>query len=206
MQMTARFTEAFAFAAALHRDQMRKTSEPRDTDDAPGIPYISHLMSVAALALENGADEDVAIAALLHDAVEDRGGQATAKLIGELFGERVQRIVVGCSDTDVRPKPPWKERKLAYIAHLKDADSDTRLVSLCDKVHNARSIVRDFNEVGVVLWSRFSEKDPMAHAWYYRALASELQRDNPPALWEELRRLVEQIERAAVTSPCHGEQ
>jgi (p)ppGpp synthase/HD superfamily hydrolase len=158
-------------------------------------------MSVAALALENGADEDVAIAALLHDAVEDQGGQETAKTIGRMFGERVRTIVEGCSDTDVQPKPPWKERKAAYLAHLKDADRETRLVSLCDKVHNARSIVRDFKEVGPVLWSRFNEKDPMAHAWYYRSLAMELQRDNPPVLWEELCGLVEQIEQAAIGSP-----
>src|SRR5205085_11747027 len=124
MSLTQRFEEALAFAARLHKSQLRKGT---------GVPYVSHLLAVAGIALEHGADEDEAIAALLHDAIEDQGGAATREEIRRRFGDRVVGIVDGCSDTDVSPKPPWRERKEAYIAHVRDASPSVRLVSAADK-------------------------------------------------------------------------
>jgi (p)ppGpp synthase/HD superfamily hydrolase len=125
-----RFDRAFAFARELHADQPRKQTT---------IPYVSHLMGVASLVLEDGGDEDEAIAALLHDAVEDQGGQRTLARVRKLFGQRVALIVEACSDTDVAPKPPWQERKASYIAHLRDPETSSSAirVSLADKLHNA---------------------------------------------------------------------
>src|SRR5271169_5402067 len=120
------------YALCLHAAQTRKGS---------GVPYISHLISVAALTLEYGGSEDEAIAALLHDAVEDQGGAATRADILRRFGPEVTAIVDGCSDTEVSPKPPWRARKEAYIAHLPTASESVQLVSACDKLHNARSLV-----------------------------------------------------------------
>ena len=146
-----------------------------------GIPYMAHVMSVCALALENGADEDVAIAALLHDAVEDsEDGEATHQVIDEQFGDRVARIVMACSDAVAvpgKPKPDWRERKETYLRQLADeADSDVLLVSACDKVHNARSIVTDLRTDGDAVWQRFTVTDPHAQLWYYTSVARD-----PPA-------------------------
>src|SRR3954449_6057545 len=107
--LTRRFQDAFELAFRLHRDQVRKGS---------GTPYVAHLNGVASIALEHGADEDQAIAALLHDAIEDQGGAATREEIRRLFGDRVTSIVDACTDSEVEPKPPWRPRKEAYIAHL----------------------------------------------------------------------------------------
>src|SRR6266581_8934404 len=120
IQIGPRFLRAFQFAAQMHSGQTRKAST---------IPYIAHLMGVASLVLEAGGDEDLAIAALLHDVVEDCGGAPMLKEVRRSFGSRVAKVVDGCTDTDVCPKPPWLERKEKYIAHLQKADADTRLVS-----------------------------------------------------------------------------
>src|SRR5262249_27252192 len=135
--LSDRFADAFQYALALHRNQARK--------DTP-IPYLSHLMSVSGLALELGASEDEAIAALLHDAVEDQG--VTVEEISQRFGKTVAMIVEGCTDTDKVPKPPWRARKESYIAHVRSAPASVRLVSSCDKLHNARSIVADYRRQG----------------------------------------------------------
>jgi (p)ppGpp synthase/HD superfamily hydrolase len=147
-------------ASGLHRSQARKGTS---------LPYISHLLGVASLVLEDGGSEDEAIAALLHDAVEDQGGQATLLLIQERFGPDVAGIVEACSDTDVVPKPPWRERKEAYIAHLATAPPEVIRVSLADKLHNARAIVRDLRVHGPSLWERFHPDADQV--WYYDALA-----------------------------------
>lgn len=159
---------------------------------------MAHVMSVAALALENGADEDVAIAALLHDTVEDsEDGEATHHVIEEQFGDRVARIVIACSDAVAvpgKPKPDWRERKEAYIRHLDaDADSDVLLVSACDKVHNARSILADLGTDGDLVWQRFTVSDPHAQLWYYTTVAEILQRRLPSPLTDELGRVVMEI-------------
>src|ERR1700730_4621786 len=143
----ARLSEAAVFAIALHAHQERKGS---------GIPYIAHLMSVAALVLEHGGDEEQAIAGLLHDAIEDVGAEQEA-VIAERFGPRVAGIVRACTDADIRPKPPWRARKEAYIAHLEHADRDTLLVSCADKLHNARAIVGDLRTHGLAVLERFAE-------------------------------------------------
>jgi (p)ppGpp synthase/HD superfamily hydrolase len=159
---------------------------------------MAHVMSVSALALENGADEDVAIAALLHDTVEDsEDGEATYSVIDEQFGERVAGIVMACSDAVAvpgKPKPEWHERKEAYVRHLNDdADADVLLVSACDKVHNARSILTDLGTDGDAVWQRFTVSDPHAQLWYYTTVAEILQRRLPGPLTDELGRIVKDI-------------
>ncbi|MEB3226666.1 MAG: HD domain-containing protein, partial [Synechococcus sp.] len=139
MQLSDRFAEALVFAEKLHRRQIRKGS---------GIPYVAHLLGVTSLVLEAGGDEDEAIAALLHDAIEDQGGQQTRALIQTKFGDRVAKIVAGCSDSfDGEVKKPWRERKEAYLHHLQTAEPSVRLVSMADKLYNAQSILRDYQQV-----------------------------------------------------------
>src|SRR5437660_4807656 len=127
MALTARFEEALTFATQLHAQQVRKGTR---------IPYVAHLLAVTALVLENGGDEDEAIAALLHDAIEDQGGAATREEIRRHFGNRVVEIVDGCTDAEVIPKPPWRPRKETFIAHLREASASVRLVVASDKLHN----------------------------------------------------------------------
>jgi (p)ppGpp synthase/HD superfamily hydrolase len=193
--LTSRFANAVAFACELHRTQTRRGTQ---------IPYVAHLLGVASLALEHGADEDEAIAAILHDAVEDQGGAPTAVKIRDRFGERVAEIVLSCSDTDVVPKPPWRARKEKYVAHLAEATESARLVSACDKLHNARAILSDYRELGEALWGRFREGRE-GTLWYYRAVLEQL-RASPPGpsglrLVDELERAVEALERLAPRSP-----
>ncbi len=141
--LTRRFEEALSFAARLHEQQKRKGTD---------IPYVSHLLAVAAIVLEDGGDEDEAVAALLHDAVEDQGGKATLQVIRKRFGDRVAGIVAGYTDSDETPKPPWRERKEKYIAHLRHAPHEVLRVSVADKLHNARAILRDLRKHGERLW------------------------------------------------------
>jgi (p)ppGpp synthase/HD superfamily hydrolase len=155
-----RFLRAFSFAAEKHKGQTRKAST---------IPYIAHLMGVASLVLEAGGDEDLAIAALLHDVVEDCGGAPMLKEIRRRFGQRVAKVVHGCTDADTNPKPPWRERKESYIRHLSAADADTRLVSAADKLNNVRSILSDYRAIGESVWSRFNGGSE-GTLWYYRTL------------------------------------
>jgi (p)ppGpp synthase/HD superfamily hydrolase len=179
-----RFADALAMAYELHGRQRRKGSN---------IPYISHLMAVSALVLEHGGDEDEAIAALLHDAVEDQGGQPTLKRIEDTFGPRVGAIVAGCSDTDVVPKPPWRERKERYIAHVHTADASVRLVSSCDKLHNARTLLADYRLVGEALWSRFSASRDET-LWYYRSLVDAYRSHGNSAVVDELERVLDDLD------------
>jgi GTP pyrophosphokinase len=155
-----RFLRAFLFAAEKHSGQARKAST---------IPYIAHLMGVASLVLEAGGDEDLAIAALLHDVVEDCGGVPMLKEVRRRFGKRVAAIVEGCTDADTVPKPPWRERKEQYLRNLKTADADTRLVSAADKLNNVRSILSDYRSIGESVWSRFNGGRE-GTLWYYRTL------------------------------------
>jgi (p)ppGpp synthase/HD superfamily hydrolase len=188
--LTARFDKALVFASELHRKQVRKGTT---------IPYVSHLLGVASLALEHGADEDEAIAALLHDAVEDQGGKKTRERIRRRFGERVARIVDGCTDGDAVPKPPWKERKVAYLAHLSQASPSVLLVSASDKLYNARAILRDYRSIGEKLWARFTGGRE-GTLWYYRALVDTYEKAKPSVptpLLDELDRTVEALEQLA---------
>ena len=144
----------------MHKSQTRKTTT---------IPYIAHLMGVASLVLEAGGDEDLAIAALLHDVVEDCGGAPMLKEVRRQFGPRVAKVVEDCTDADTYPKPPWRERKEKYIRHLKNADADTQLVACADKLNNVRSILNDYREIGEAVWSRF-KGGREGTLWYYRTL------------------------------------
>jgi (p)ppGpp synthase/HD superfamily hydrolase len=154
---------------------------------------------VTALTLEFGGDEDEAIAALLHDAVEDQGGAATAETIRSKFGDRVADIVLSCTDCDCTPKPPWRQRKEAYIAHLQAATPSALLVSACDKLHNARTILADYREQGDALWSRFSGgRDTL---WYYRALVDAFRARGMSRVVDELDTAVSEMERLSLRPP-----
>ncbi|MGA7987168.1 MAG: HD domain-containing protein [Candidatus Dormiibacterota bacterium] len=187
--LTSRFAAAFALAYLVHGQQLRKKT---------GIPYMAHVMAVSALALEHGADEDVAIAALLHDSVEDSvDGEATHAIIQQEFGSRVAQIVMACSDAVAvpgKPKLAWRERKERYLEHLdEDADGDVLLVSACDKVHNASSVLADLRSEGDVVWQRFTVSDPAQQLWYYTGVAEILRRRLPGALSDQLGEIVNEI-------------
>lgn len=162
--LTSRLDEAAAYARALHAPQVRKGTT---------VPYFSHLMAVSAAVLENGGSEDAAIAALLHDAVEDCGGTPVLEEIRARFGDHVAHIVEACSDSlvaDAAHKLPWEERKRAYLASLAHKHPDALLVTLCDKLHNARAIRQDLRQHGDELWSRFGGKPAAQVVSYYSAL------------------------------------
>ena len=167
--LTERFDDALVYASRIHREQTRKGS---------GVPYIAHLLGVASLALEAGATEGQAIAALLHDAVEDQGGASRLADIRERYGDEVADIVGHCTDADVEPKPPWRPRKEAYIASLAHKPKTSLLVSLADKTHNIGTILADLASSGSSVWDRFTGKKD-GTLWYYAALAESFQTNLP---------------------------
>ncbi len=187
MTLSERFSEALVFAASLHADQRRKVG---------GEPYLAHLLGVASIAMQYGADEDEAVAALLHDAIEDQGGAPTRDAINRRFGTRVATIVEGCSDTDQTPKPPWQDRKQAYLDHLADASASVRLISGSDKLHNVRSLLVDYRREGEALWGHFGGGRD-GTLWYYRAVVDTLGKADRTPLVEELDRAVSELERLA---------
>jgi (p)ppGpp synthase/HD superfamily hydrolase len=193
IKLGPRFLRAFLFAAEKHKDQPRKTTT---------IPYISHLMGVASLVLEAGGDEDLAIAALLHDVVEDCGGAPMLKDVQRRFGARVAKVVEGCTDADAYPKPPWGERKEKYIERLKGADDDTRLVSAADKLNNVRSILSDYRADGESIWSRFNGGRE-GTLWYYRTLRDEFLRRPLNRITRDLELAVNELETLAARSRNH---
>jgi (p)ppGpp synthase/HD superfamily hydrolase len=179
-----RLQRAFRYAAKWHDGQSRKST---------AVPYLSHVMAVASLVLEAGGDEDLAIAALLHDVVEDCGGMPRLREIRRMFGSRVAHIVEGCTDTFVEPKPDWVERKRGYLEEVKHADDETRLVSASDKLHNVRTILADFRNHGDAIWIRFNGKKE-GTLWYYRALSDEYAK-KPNRITRELEIAVQELER-----------
>jgi len=187
MALSPRYTAALAFAAELHAAQERKGS---------GTPYVAHLLSVSALVLEDGGDEDQAIAALLHDSVEDQGGRPTLERVRARFGDRVAAIVEACTDADTVPKPPWRARKEAYVAHIRTAPPEVRRVSSADKLHNARAILADYRTMGDALWSRFTGGRE-GTLWYYRALVDAFTAAGGGPIVDELTRVVGEMERLA---------
>jgi (p)ppGpp synthase/HD superfamily hydrolase len=187
MKLSPKFEEALLYATRIHGGQLRKKTR---------IPYIGHLLGVTAIAMEYGANETEAIGALLHDAVEDCGGPARQHEIEEKFGAAVATIVAGCTDTDQTPKPPWRERKEKYIAHLQSASASTRLVSAADKLHNAQAILHNLREDGEEVWTRFKGGREGA-LWYYRSLVTAFRKHGESALIDELDRVVTQIEKLA---------
>lgn len=192
MAVSERFGDAVTWAAELHGDQVRKGT---------AIPYLSHLLAVASLVFEAGGTEDQAIAAVLHDSLEDT--DATAADVERRFGAEVASIVVACSDTTVRPKPPWRERKAAYLAHLEDPATPVEVlrVSAADKLHNARSILADLRSVGDATWDRFNEGVD-GQLWYYGRLTEILGRRLPGRLTDELARVVADIRLCAQNGPA----
>ena len=153
-------------------------------------------MGVASLVFEAGGDEDLAIAALLHDVVEDCGGAPMLKEVRRRFGARVAKVVDGCTDADTDPKPPWRERKEKYIARLRKEDEDTRLVSAADKLNNVRSIISDYRAVGESVWSRFNGGRE-GTLWYYRTLRDEFLRHPPNRITRDLALAVSELESLA---------
>jgi (p)ppGpp synthase/HD superfamily hydrolase len=181
--LTSRFERALLFASRQHAGQLKKGTT---------VPYIAHLLGVASLVLEAGGDEDLAIAALLHDVVEDCGGLPVLKKVRKLFGKRVAHIVDACSDyrgpAGVQ-KPEWRERKQTYLRHLHTADSDVRLVSAADKLHNSRQILADYREIGDKVFERFTGRRE-GTLWYYDALLKEFLRTKRNRLVNEFERVV----------------
>ena len=187
----ARFRRALDYAARLHALQKSKGSDR---------PYIAHLLGVASIVMQYDGDEDESIAALLHDAVEDQGGQPTLRNIRRKFGNRVADIVWGCTDADTIPKPPWIARKKAYLAHLRnDASRNSasiRLVSAADKLHNSRQILADYRVIGEKVWRRFKGRRD-GTLWYYREVVKALRFHGVTPLVAELTRTVHELERTA---------
>lgn len=183
MMLSSRFQEALIFATELHAQQVRKGS---------GVPYIAHLLGVASLVLEYGGNEDEAIAALLHDAIEDQGGTPTREEIRRRFGDNITAIVDGCTDSDVTPKPPWLQRKEAYIAHIPFASPSVKLVSIADKIYNVRSMIKDYQIQGEKLWQCFhGGKD--GTLWYYQTLVVAFEATGTIPILEVLKADVAQL-------------
>ena len=186
-KLTGQFSKALVYAELKHHNQVRKGGN---------IPYFGHLLSVAGLVINDGGSEDQAIAAVLHDCVEDAGGAPTLDEIRKNFGEGVACIVDECSDTDVEPKPPWRERKTAYIEHLAQVGTDTLLVSVADKLDNARSMLRDYHQHGPQLWERFNRKNPQDHLKYFGGLLDAYRKRGLDSwMVDELGRVVDELKR-----------
>lgn len=163
--LTHRFHRALQFAAHIHTPDTRKGTE---------IPYISHLLQVAGLVLEFGGTEDEAIAALLHDAAEDAGGEPILQFIEAEFGPAIAKIVRENSDSltaEKTQKAPWRQRKEQYIADIAHKSPSGLLVSICDKIHNARSLSLDSRTLGDTHWNRFNATQADS-LWYYQSLVA----------------------------------
>jgi (p)ppGpp synthase/HD superfamily hydrolase len=182
-----KFEEALGYAARLHRDQTRKGT---------GIPYVTHLLAVAAIVGENGGTEDEVVAALLHDAPEDQGGKERLEDIRTRFGDEVAEIAAGCTDTYEEPKPAWRPRKEAYVRRMATSPAPVQLVSAADKLHNARSILADLRSLGNDLWDRFTGGKE-GTLWYYRALVEAYTAAGENPVVGELDRVVREIEALA---------
>ena len=191
-----RLQKAFRYAAAQHEGQTRKQT---------AVPYLSHLMAVTSLVMEGGGDEDLAIAALLHDVVEDCGGMPRLREVRRLFGPRVAKIVEGCTDSFSDPKLPWLVRKNEYLQRLKHEDTATRLVSASDKLHNVRTVIADYRQDGESIWKRFSGGRE-GTLWYYRALNDEFQRRQPNRITRELAVAVRELDRMTGVKPKEKKQ
>ena len=182
--MPTRVDAAIALATDSFRYKVRKGS---------GIPYLTHLLQVMVYVGEHGGDEDQIIAAVLHDYLEDIDG-ATGAGLEEQFGPRVRRLVEALSDATERPKPPWKERKERYLAHLRAEPAEVKLISAADKHHNATSILRDFRSIGDALWDRFTA-DRDQTLWYYREVVAALGEGWEHPLLESLEAVVRELHR-----------
>jgi (p)ppGpp synthase/HD superfamily hydrolase len=186
-----KFREALSYAARIHALQIRKKT---------GRPYIGHLMSVTSIVIEYGGDEEMAMAALLHDAVEDQGGLPRLREIRKKFGKRVAHIVDGCTDSYTEPKAPWLERKRAYVQRIAQESADVLLVSAADKLSNVRETTHDLRVHSSAVFERFAGGRD-GTLWYYRALVDEFRKAGCTPLVEELDRAVTELEAIAGTVP-----
>ena len=184
-QLSTKFRKALSYAFDLHADQIKKAS---------GVPYVGHLLSVAGTVLEHAGTETQAIAALLHDAAEDQGGRKTLNKIERKFGREVADIVEDCTDSWETPKPPWLNRKSAYIEHARHLSPPSLRVSAADKVHNSYAILRDLRNQGEKVWERFSAK-PDDMISYYESLVRAFREAGGGRLVDELERIVRGIQR-----------
>ncbi len=185
VELTERFEQALIYAHRLHANQVRKMS---------GVPYIAHLLSVTALVLEDGGGEDEAIAALLHDAIEDQGGLPTRATIYEQFGNQVGAIVDGCTEWSTPPRPPWKERKLRYLENLQQASTEVLRVSLADKLHNLRSLLLDWQRYGDQIWVEFNSS-PAEKLWFYQVLSQVYAKLDGSRMLEEFNQGVAKLQQ-----------
>jgi (p)ppGpp synthase/HD superfamily hydrolase len=183
--LTERFDEAVRYTREVHAGQTRKGAN---------APYISHLLGVSSIVLDDGGNEDEAIAALLHDAAEDHGGRARLEDIRARFGEAVAKIVEDCTDSWETPKRPWAERKRAYAEHARTLPASSLRVSVADKVHNAYAILRDLRNEGEAVWERFNAA-PDDVISYYQSLVRAYREAGGGKLVDELDRIVRGIER-----------
>jgi len=193
--LSDRFVNAIDYAMVIHATQVRKGTS---------VPYLAHLIGVASLVLEAGGDEDLSIAGLLHDAVEDCGGLPRLADVRQRFGDRVATVVLGCSDaTDAQSKKQqdYWERKRSYLDHLRSADPDVLLVSLADKVHNARSIVTDIERYGIEVLSKFNGSPQQILDYYRECLEIGLDGGAHEALTTPLLNSVKDISRGLGADP-----
>jgi (p)ppGpp synthase/HD superfamily hydrolase len=192
--LTPRFETALAFAARLHVHQRRKLTH---------TPYIAHLLSVAALVLEDGGDEQEAIAALLHDAIEDQGGVATRDLIRQQFGEQVTQIVEGCTEPQREPQQTWRDHKLAYLHQIRSASAAVHRVVLADKLHNGRSLLLNLHLYGTVTWDYF--KGGQANVlWLHHQQLQLFRQLSTSWMVNELAWVAQEVERLAIAPPLPG--
>jgi GTP pyrophosphokinase len=192
VELSDRFDAALVYTRLAHAGQTRKGTD---------VPYVAHVLAVTALALENGATQEEAIAALLHDTVEDCGGLPRLDDVRNCFGNNVAEIVMGCTDATETPKPPWKERKQSYLRELENEGSPSvLLVAACDKLHNVRSLVIALRNDGDAAWKRF-KGGKEGTLWYYRAALDVLSRRGAPArVLYELKLAVEELHRLTNSS------
>ena len=184
--LTDRFADALGFAEKIHRKQRRKGND---------IPYVAHLLAVTSTVLEWGGDEDTAIAALLHDAVEDQGGEPMAEEIQRRYGDRVVELVLHCTDsisTDPATKAPWEERKTAYLARLASASPEAALITAADKIQNLTATIRDVRAHGAAALDRFARPDRLI--WYYASVADAIAQHDGRVPLNELREAVAMLE------------
>jgi GTP pyrophosphokinase len=183
--LTPRFDEAFRYAHEVHGDQTKKRT---------AVPYLAHLMGVASLVLDEGGNEDDAIAALLHDAAEDHGGRERLEDIRSRFGDAVAKIVEDCTDSWSTPREPWVARKQKYVEHARTLSPSSLRVSAADKVHNTYFILRELRNVGEQIWERYEARPDDVLA-YYQALVRSYRDAGGGRLVDELERIVRGIER-----------
>lgn len=183
--LTSRFEQALTYAHEVHAGQTRKGTN---------TPYIGHLLGVASIVLDDGGNEDEAIAGLLHDAAEDHGGRERLEDIRARFGDTVAQIVADCTDSWETPKAPWLDRKKAYVEHARHLSASSLRVSAADKVHNAYAILRDLRNFGEQVWDRFNAGADDVIA-YYESLVRAYREAGGGRLVDELDRIVRGIQR-----------